>query len=523
MNNKSTHNVFITFLEELQVKHTSFSSKYFQEHPHKHSLYGLSKMLSEYHIENKSIRVKNKEEMLPELESPFIAHIGNDFVTVTAIQSKMVEYVWKNKRISILMEEFIKIWSGIVLLAESDNKSIEPDYEKHHKEEFAAKVKMILLLLTVVLLLGIVGFSTKIYSHAEWLSALFLNSIGAYIGYLLLLKQMQIHSNYANIICSLLIRQSDCNSVLESNSASFLSLFSWSEIGTGYFVSNILILLFSPALYPFAAFINICALPYTIWSVWYQKTVAKQWCPLCLIVQALLWLLFVNNMIFGLIQCPAFSISIILFIGCIYIVPILILNLLIPNLSNKNKIEEITQEINSLNADEEIFQILLRKKNRYEVNKETSQLLWGNPEAKNLVTIVTNPHCNPCEKTHIQMEQLLRNTKDGYCVQYILTSFNEELEESCKLFIAMYRQNDIPNFLLFLKDWYKNGKNNRKEFYRKYPFSEKDEEILFEYQKHKEWLANANIRATPIILFNGYELSEKYKVEYLKYFTELYL
>ena len=44
--------------------------------------------------------------------------------------------------------------------------------------------------------------------------------------------------------------------------------------------------------------INILALPYTIFSVYYQWRVAKQWCVLCLVVQGLL-ILGVANLILG--------------------------------------------------------------------------------------------------------------------------------------------------------------------------------------------------------------------------------
>ena len=41
--------------------------------------------------------------------------------------------------------------------------------------------------------------------------------------------------------------------------------------------------------------LNIFTLPYSFWSVWYQKAKAKQWCVLCLIIQALLWTLTKEN------------------------------------------------------------------------------------------------------------------------------------------------------------------------------------------------------------------------------------
>jgi thiol-disulfide isomerase/thioredoxin len=332
---------------------------------------------------------------------------------------------------------------------------------------------------------------------------------------------MHVQSRYADKICSLLTNQNDCNNILESEASRFLGLFSWSEIGLGYFMANLLLTLFLPSFYPYAALINVCVLPYTVWSVWYQKKVARQWCPLCLIAQAIVWLLFACHLFFGLIQRPVFTVEAISLIGCIYVIPVFLLNLLITPLSDMDKTEQITQEINSLKADERIFTTLLNGKTRYNVHKSTSSILWGNPEAKHLITVVTNPHCNPCAKMHVRLEQLLKDTKDGYCLQYILTSFDKELEESSKLFIAIYQRNNIPNFLSFLKEWYETGKNNREAFYEKYPFNRQDETLISDFQRHKNWLNETKIRTTPTILFDGHELPDKYKVEDLKYFTDM--
>lgn len=60
------------------------------------------------------------------------------------------------------------------------------------------------------------------------------------------------------------------------------------EVGFSYFLSNIIVVVFLTDLISYYAIINIFALPYTVWSVWYQKFKAKQWCVLCLIVQLIL-------------------------------------------------------------------------------------------------------------------------------------------------------------------------------------------------------------------------------------------
>ena len=513
---KNSPNIVASVLDELKVKHTfTFSNKYYNEHPYKNSLYGLSKILSDYQIENQGVRIKDKEDVLPELETPFIAYCSNDFVTVSTICNDKVEYIWKDKKITVPINEFTTIWSGVALLVEANEKSIEPGYKENKKLEFISAMKRASLIAAILLLFGIVGFSTQLYDNWGYLTVLLISSIGIYISYLLVLKQSHIHSKQADKICSLLIDKSDCNNILESDAAKFFG-FSWSEIGLGYFVGNTVIITLLPSLYPYIALVNICALPYTIWSVWYQKYKAKQWCPLCLIVQGLLWIFFIVNLFLGLIKMPEFTISDMLTIGCIYAIPVLVLNMFIPVFSGSREKETIKQKLSSLKTNKSVFNVLLKQSSKYEISKSDSIILFGNPDAENLITVITNPHCNPCAKIHVELEKLLEDTTNGYCVQYILTSFNEKLEYSSKLFIAMYQQMSIDEFLFFLRKWYAEGVYDSEYYYKDHPFDEEDEMLQKEFSKHKRWIENTNMSATPTVLFNGYELPEEFNINELR-------
>ena len=110
-----SQNTFVNFLELLKVKHTkAFSDKYFNEHPHKYNLLGLSKMLSDYGVANVGTRIADKEKDLPNIECPFIAHNGGNFVVVDKIEAEKVYYLWNGKKIVITVDQFIKSWSGIM-------------------------------------------------------------------------------------------------------------------------------------------------------------------------------------------------------------------------------------------------------------------------------------------------------------------------------------------------------------------------------------------------------------------------
>ena len=46
-------------------------------------------------------------------------------------------------------------------------------------------------------------------------------------------------------------------------------------------------------------------------------------------------------------------------------------------------------------------------------------------------------------------------------------------------------------------------------------------EIEAECQKHEAWKEKTQLRSTPTIVVNGYKLPDNYKIEDLRYFTEL--
>ena len=139
-------NIFVSLLELLKVKYTKdFSNQYFNEHPHKYNLFGSSKMLLEYGIENAAIRITDKEKDILEIETPFIAHFGGDFAVICQVEANEVFFLWRGNKHVLPIPEFVDAWSGIVLLAEVSEESIEPDYKEHRKSERLDFLKTTLL------------------------------------------------------------------------------------------------------------------------------------------------------------------------------------------------------------------------------------------------------------------------------------------------------------------------------------------------------------------------------------------
>ncbi|WP_349905657.1 vitamin K epoxide reductase family protein [Bacteroides caccae] len=515
-------NSLATILSLLKVRYTAgYTDRYFNEHPFKYSLYGLSTMLTHYGIQNIGIKVTNKKD-IHYLETPFIAHVGNSFVAVEKISEKEISYYWHKKRITIAADSFLDIWSGIALIPEADDKSIEPDYKLHKKEELLVLLQKILLLLLVITVSCIGLCQGCILQDTSLILLLLVNIAGSYIGYLLVLKQIDARSSVADKICSLFVKN-DCNDVLKSSAAKFMGVIGWSELGLGYFLSNLLILLFAPSLLFYSVFLNIFVLPYSFWSIWYQKFRVKTWCPLCLVIQLLFWLLFVISLFFGLIHIPEFTALNILFVASIYGTPFLLINLSVPYLGAGKKLTEITQQFNSLKMNDKIFLGLLKEQTFYGVDKDVSTIVFGNPNARNTITVFSNPHCAPCANMHKKIGKLLEDTDDQFCVQYILSSFDSVLDSSCEFLIDINKRYPARERNRIYDEWFNKGKYDREAFFKKYSFIRDNNVVSEEYQKHLKWKEKTRVRVTPTVIFEGYELPEMFfqQIERLVFFTDL--
>lgn len=518
---KEGENIFTSFLNSLNVKHTkTFSNKYFNEHPHKYNLFGLSKMLSDYGVENAGTRIENKEENIMNIETPFVAHIGADFALVYDVTDEEVKYRTGHLNINMPRKDFCDAWTGVVLLAETTPDSAEPGYKKNREKELLQFSLKSSLIIAVLALLSIVFVNNHSYSSIGLLLLLVLNAIGVYIGFLLVQKQLKIHSNYSDKICSL-FKQADCNNILESDAAKLWGVFGWSEIGFSYFIANFIIVVFLPHLINYYAIIGVCVLPYTVWSIWYQRFKAKQWCVLCLIVQLLLWCLFITNLSFHFVKLPDFILLDIVILGCIYFIPFVVVTLLIPYLSEQSKIETITQEINSLKSNEKVFGLLLKEQPKYPCDKSTSNILFGNQDADILITILTNPHCNPCAKMHARIEKLLESGIQNLCIQYIFSSFGEDLDISNRFLIASYQNNSQADMRSIYSQWFAGGKLDKDAFIVKYPFNLTADDVIKEFEKHLQWKSETKLAATPTVLVNGYKLPDNYQIEDLRYFSKI--
>lgn len=206
---------------------------------------------------------------------------------------------------------------------------------------------------------------------------------------------------------------------------------------------------------------------------------------------------------------------------CCYCIAILGINMLVPKRNTEEAIQLLKQTINSIKADEDVFVAILKKQPFYETGDCDSIIRFGNSNSKLQLTILSNPYCNPCAVMHKNIEALLTKVNNGISVQYILSSFNEKSNSTNRYLIAACLSDNTAFTRQIFKDWFEKGKELKDDYFKKLSLNMNNPKIEIEFLKHESWKDKTQIRATPTVLVNGYQLPENYKIEDLRYFTDL--
>ena len=128
----------------------------------------------------------------------------------------------------------------------------------------------------------------------------FLVLVGAAVGIMLLIYEIEQNNPTLRKVCSI-GKKTSCSAILNSQGAKIFGIH-WSVIGVSYFLGGLLSLLvtgMSHDILIIGAWLSMLSLFYTVFSIYYQGFVIKQWCTLCLIVQGLLVLQFLTALIGG--------------------------------------------------------------------------------------------------------------------------------------------------------------------------------------------------------------------------------
>lgn len=265
-------------------------------HPAYPSLFSISDTLQKWKIDTLALTVE--ADKLSELPVPFIATTKNGidtFILVTSVSEQQIgiKSNLRNERF-ISRQTFIEKWNNVVLLAEPSKEAGDRNYSSLKKKEQRQKLPIYFAALFCLTLLIIFPLIVSSISW-QYMSLLAIKLIGSIVTSTLLWYEIDQSNPIFKQICSA-GKKVNCTAVLDSKHSKFLNWLSWGEIGFYYFSAGFLTLLLSvgnSASFYLFAWLNLLALPYTMFSLFYQWRIVKQWCLLCLTVQGLLLLEFI--------------------------------------------------------------------------------------------------------------------------------------------------------------------------------------------------------------------------------------
>lgn len=330
----ATATIFSRFLSALGVPHTAgYSDARFRGMTFK-SLFGLSHLLTEYGVPNRGIRVADKSEFT-KISTPFLAQTNQGvFVIVDNVDTArgIVTYDSLGETQEVCVEGFEKAWNGIALLAFPDSGSAEPDYADHRLSAVVGGLSKYALALAAVVLVLYFFISRRVYAHVSTILLTVFDIVGLYFSYLLMQKSLHIHTAASDRVrCA---RERGCDTIMDMKVSKLFGVFSWSEVGFGYFSVSLASLLLFPHMWPALALCNVCCLPYTVWSIWYQRFRARHWCTLCVGVQSTLWALFFCYLSGGWLRLSLPLHLDFFVLIAVYVFTVLFINLLVRALQN---------------------------------------------------------------------------------------------------------------------------------------------------------------------------------------------
>ncbi|MEQ1554294.1 MAG: thioredoxin domain-containing protein [Ferruginibacter sp.] len=519
----------ISFLKLLKVKVNNRTvNEALQNHPNWPSMLCITDSLHKWNIPNAVGKIDTSK--IDELPTPFIAYTNNNknnIAIVNSVAETTVQVLQKNynKPVTYGKEDFVKTWSGVYLIAEPNQLSGETNFTSNKQKYFLNAVVPLVAIFSILIFsfLLMQKNATAIFvSQGNFLLQYFIYLMGTIVTVLLLWYELDKNNPLLQKVCTG-IAKGNCNAILTGKAAKVFSWLSWSEVGFFYFTGSLLTILFIPTGITIVAWLNIAALPYTVFSVYYQWRVAKQWCVLCLIVQALLLLAVYNvvlNNYFGIAQLHVLQSTI--YVLTLFLLPAIIWYSIKPYLLKLQVEKNTKREFLRLKFNSQIFETLLKKQKQITIPTNGLGIDIGNPNATSEIIKVCNPYCGPCALVHPIIDKLIEQN-NNVKAKIIFTTPNDKNNSAYKItshLLTIATENDEHKTKQALDDWYLPNVKEYKTFATKYKITGELEQQSSKIELMEKWCKGTGITYTPTIFINGYQLPDAYGIEDLEYFLQ---
>ncbi|HYF29550.1 MAG TPA: thioredoxin domain-containing protein [Chitinophagaceae bacterium] len=473
-------------------------------HPNYPSLLSITDTLDELEIDNAALVVD--KEKISELPIPFLAYLNNrggQFVVVTNVTDLQKKY-----------PDFYDQWNGIIIAAE------KPANWHNDENEIATarrKKKHSLLLrqaavLTLVIVAGM-WFNTSWFTLALTISSL----AGLFVAILIVQHELGVTNPITDKLCGA-SSQTDCNAVMRSRPLKILRWFQWADASIIYFFSISVIfflqLIAGAGAASLLAVAALISMPITFFSIYYQWKIVGKWCPLCLLIVAILWFQFALQIpLITAFDIRAIAAAEVLTMVLLFTIASAIwLSVLKPALKKNRETEHANFVLKRLKNDPTIITSMLHQQRIIDTTPFVNELQLGNPKANVQIIVACNPYCGPCAKTHALMEALLQKHDIGFSIRFSITDTDKEDKKITTVQYLLRHLHSHENAGIaykkqVLRDWYEWMDYQR--FAGAY-YTDESIDVTDQLAMHKQWTEKSGIQFTPTIFINGFELPKQY-------------
>lgn len=501
------------------LKYDAHAHQAYKDHPLYPGFGSIAYVLSKYGID--SCLIETCYEELSQLPTPFVILYDGLFLPIVDVTEEEISILNERGLPECQPRSMLHAhWTKTALIFDTDNVV----KLKTPLKWFIRYIFNKMMLWVAIASIGIglfLGYVTKA-SEMNWLNYAFLVTgiAGIGIGILFQVQEFDRSNKFVNSICHYKRQHNssrDCSSILDSEDARFIGLFSWADFGLLYFSFLTLLPLFfhSNIVLAFTTLCSIAAVGYIPYSIIYQWRIARKWCTLCLMTQGILS----ANFVLAIISFLLVGMALITDIPSIDYIKILLAGIVYTAIFTASKIflkaflhDRSAAKLFAMLKHDYAVKTLLLKRERC-VSTDDLNSIAINSEGSDRLIVVLNPVCTPCMKKMKQVMEFWQTKKDTRMDLVFLLDKNDPGSRAiARKFLSVYYQ-EQGRFIDFLNE-YVSGFPASSHRYVSEEFNAKYDEMLIEQDK---WCANNEITSTPTMFLNGMEVPAIYSINDLDY------
>jgi len=500
------------FIDYLELENIKLDQKEFdfqiETHPNFPSLLAFHDALNFFKVPNIAVRIPNKD--LSQLPVHFIAQVqgpsGSELALVEKKEDDIEVTFAEKKKFTLSTNDFKNTWSGIVLVAESDDHMVK---SKSKKDVGFLVFSAISVLTMLFVSIPIAIFSAFIFA-------------GIFFAKEAISQELSIDTNFSSKFCNI-SAQSDFSTVIKSDSFKLFGNIGLSDFSILYFSGQLLaflVLLLTQAevdFFLFTLFGSLLIVPVTLASIYYQWRIAKKWRVVCLAIISILYLQ--SGFSFWYYQSNELSFDFNTASLGLYLVSFLLVTIawlsIKPFLNRFFELKDDHKKLFTFKRNYSMFKSELLSQKKTDYTSLPAHFIVGNPDAPLKLSIVTNPFCKYCKEAHFELDDLLKRHPDQLCLT-VLFLFDLEVPSNDSSAELHYRLADIymnegdRTFMGALGDWFAN--KDYEAWSKKYGKFHGDKDVISnifitQRNSHKE----NEVLFTPTITPGNYRYPQAYE------------